>query len=113
MESYRPALERWCEHEWGQLPQAISEWHADEDMAQVFMRLNRSVLIADFVVENDGSLECKEHLQIPLDRWNPGSIQAFEPQMGEFVSVIDNWKFTWQLVCEHQNGVKRFWKNGS
>ena len=47
MESYRPALERWCEHEWGQLPQAISEWHADEDMAQVFMRLNRSVLIAD------------------------------------------------------------------
>ncbi|MBT3441685.1 MAG: hypothetical protein P8R00_06490 [Candidatus Poseidoniaceae archaeon] len=82
MESYRPALERWCEHEWGQLPQAISEWHADEDMAQVFMRLNRSVLIADFVVENDGSLECKEHLQIPLDRWNPGSIQAFRTADG-------------------------------
>ena len=82
MESYRPALERWCEHEWGQLPQAISEWHADEDMAQVFMRLNRSVLIADFVVENDGSIECKEHLQIPLDRWNPGSIQAFRTADG-------------------------------
>lgn len=82
MDSYRPALEIWCENEWGQAPQAISEWHADEDMAQVFMRLNRSVLIADFIVDEDGTLECKEHLQIPLDRWNPGSIQAFRTADG-------------------------------
>jgi hypothetical protein len=82
MDSYRAALEHWCEAEWGQVPQAISEWYADENMAQVFMRLKRSVLIADFVVEEDGSLNCKAHLQIPLDRWNPGSIQAIRTADG-------------------------------
>tara|TARA_B100001142_G_C14278317_1_gene633798 strand:- start:28 stop:570 length:543 start_codon:yes stop_codon:yes gene_type:complete len=82
MDSYQTALEHWCEEEWGQIPQAISEWYTDESMAQVFMRLNRSVLIADFTVAEDGSLDCNEHLQIPLDRWNPGSIQAIRTADG-------------------------------
>jgi len=82
MDSHRAALEDWCEKEWGQAPHAISEWYVDEDMAQVFMRLKRSVLIADFFVEEDGSLKCKEHLQVPLDRWNPGSIQAIRTADG-------------------------------
>ena len=82
MDSHQTALENWCEEEWGQTPQAISEWHADEEMAQVFMRLNRSVLIADFTVAEDGSLDCNGHLQIPLDRWNPGSIQAIRTADG-------------------------------
>ena len=82
MDSYRTALEDWCEIEWGQTPQAISEWYVDEDIVQVFMRLKRSVLIVDFVVEEDGSLNCKEHLQVPLDRWNPGSIQAIRTADG-------------------------------
>lgn len=82
MDTYRAALEQWCEKEWGQTPEAISEWCADEDIAQVFMRLKQSVLIADFVVEDDGSLTCKEHLQVPQDRWNPGSIQAIRTADG-------------------------------
>tara|TARA_B110000459_G_C16515071_1_gene449816 strand:+ start:87 stop:629 length:543 start_codon:yes stop_codon:yes gene_type:complete len=82
MDSYRAALEHWCETEWGQAPEAISEWFADEEIVQIFMRLKRSVLIADFIVEEEGSLKCKEHLQVPLDRWNPGSIQAIRTADG-------------------------------
>ena len=82
MDSYRAALEDWCEEEWGQSPQAISEWFVDDEVAQVFMRLHRSVLIADFIIHEDGSLDCQEHLQIPLDRWNPGSVQAIRTADG-------------------------------
>ena len=82
MDTYRTALEQWCEQEWAQNPQAISEWHSDDEIIQVFMKLDRSVLIADFSVDIDGQLHCKEHLQIPLDRWNPGSIQAHRTSDG-------------------------------
>ena len=82
MDSYQAALEDWCEEEWGQSPKAISEWFVDDEVAQVFMRLHRSVLIADFIINEDGSLDCQEHLQIPLDRWNPGSVQAIRTADG-------------------------------
>ncbi|MBT60144.1 MAG: hypothetical protein CMA63_01145 [Euryarchaeota archaeon] len=82
MESHLSALELWCEKEWGQVPESISEWFSDDSVVQVFMRLNRSVLIADFIIDADGEVRCNEHLQIPLDRWNPGSIQAFRTNDG-------------------------------
>mgnify|MGYP001225827863 CR=1 FL=1 len=80
--SLERALANWCEEEWGQSPLGISEWFVDEEVAQVFMRLHRSVLIADFTITQEGLAVCQEHLQIPLDRWNPGSIQAIRTADG-------------------------------
>lgn len=82
MEDHLEALEAWCEKEWSQSPESISEWFSDDVTVQVFMRLDRSVLIADFTVAPDEEIRCNEHLQIPLDRWNPGSIQAFRTNDG-------------------------------
>ena len=67
---------------WGQLPLDISEWAAHDDVLQVFIKLNRGVLIADFAMDSDGELTCEEHLHIPQDRWNPGSIQAHRTNEG-------------------------------
>ena len=72
----RHALEMWCESQWGQIPLDVSEWAAHDDVLQVFVKLSRGVLIADFAMDIDGNLICEEHLHIPHDRWNPGSIQA-------------------------------------
>ncbi len=82
MVSHRLALETWCESMWGQLPLDISEWAAHDDVLQVFIKLNRGVLIADFAMDSDGELTCEEHLHIPQDRWNPGSIQAHRTNEG-------------------------------
>jgi len=82
MVSHRLALETWCESMWGQLPLDISEWAAHDDVLQVFIKLNRGVLIADFAMDSDGELVCEEHLHIPQDRWNPGSIQAHRTNEG-------------------------------
>lgn len=76
MLSHKMALEAWCEETWGQVPMALSEWDSHDDVLQVFIKLNRGVLIADFTHEVDGRLHCKAHLHIPQDRWSPGSIQA-------------------------------------
>ena len=76
MVSERHALESWCESNWGQTPLDVSEWAAHDDVLQVFIKLSRGVLIADFAMDVDGDLMCEEHLHIPHDRWNPGSIQA-------------------------------------
>ena len=104
MDSYRAALEHWCETEWGQAPEAISEWFVDEEIVQIFMRLKRSVLIADFIVEEDSSLKCKEHLQVPF--------KPFELRMVVFGSVTGTWKSILQLVFALQNGGKLCSKNG-
>ena len=82
MVSHRLALETWCESMWGQLPLDISEWAAHDEVLQVFIKLNRGVLIADFAMDSDGELTCEEHLHIPQDRWNPGSIQAHRTNEG-------------------------------
>jgi hypothetical protein len=67
---------------WGQVPLDISEWASHDDVLQVFIKLNRGVLIADFAMDHDGELHCEEHLHIPQDRWNPGSIQAHRTNEG-------------------------------
>lgn len=82
MVSHRFALETWCEEAWGQVPLQISEWAAHDDVLQVFIKLNRGVLIADFAMDSDGELQCEEHLHIPQDRWNPGSVQAHRTNEG-------------------------------
>jgi len=33
-------------------------------------------------MDSDGELQCEEHLHIPQDRWNPGSVQAHRTNEG-------------------------------
>jgi hypothetical protein len=82
MVSHKFALEAWCEETWGQVPLEISEWASHDDVLQVFIKLNRGVLIADFAMDEDNKLQCEEHLHIPQDRWNPGSVQAHRTNEG-------------------------------
>jgi len=72
----------WCTETWRQSPEEILEWFEDENSIQVFIKLTRSVLIADFMYKENAAnkttdrIDIKHHLHIPLDIWNPGSIQA-------------------------------------
>ena len=72
----------WCTETWRQSPEEILEWFEDENSIQVFIKLTRSVLIADFIFKENAAnkttdrIDIKHHLHIPLDIWNPGSIQA-------------------------------------
>ena len=72
----------WCTETWRQSPEEILEWYEDENSIQVFIKLTRSVLIADFIFKENAAnkttdrIDIKHHLHIPLDIWNPGSIQA-------------------------------------
>ena len=75
-------IAEWCDETWGQNPLEILEWFEDDETVQVFIKLKRSVLVADFVFRADAinmtrdRVEIRHHLHIPLDIWNPGSIQA-------------------------------------
>jgi hypothetical protein len=82
MVSFKAPIEVWCEEYWGQTPEEILEWVADEEISQVFIKLARGVLIVDFAIGEEGELTCQEHLHIPLDRWNPGSIQVHRTHEG-------------------------------
>ncbi|MEC8313077.1 MAG: hypothetical protein VXZ52_04165 [Candidatus Thermoplasmatota archaeon] len=72
----------WCDETWGQNPLEILEWFEDDETVQVFIKLPRSVLVADFTFKENAinmdrdRVDIKHHLHIPLDIWNPGSIQA-------------------------------------
>ena len=82
MEPLSDDIAAWCTETWRQSPEEILEWFEDENSIQVFIKLTRSVLIADFVFKENAAhkttdrIEIKHHLHIPLDIWNPGSIQA-------------------------------------
>ena len=82
MVSYEAAILSWCSDTWRQNPVSIEEWVVDEGFAQVFIRLKNSVLIVDFVLNTNGDLVCQNHLHIPQERWNPGSIQVFRTNEG-------------------------------
>tara|TARA_Y100001935_G_scaffold85488_1_gene70983 strand:+ start:330 stop:893 length:564 start_codon:yes stop_codon:yes gene_type:complete len=75
-------IAEWCDETWGQEPLEILEWFEDDETVQVFIKLPRSVLIANFTFKPDAlnmerdRIEIKHHLHIPIDIWNPGSIQA-------------------------------------
>ena len=77
------AIEVWCEKAWGETPKKVSEWASNTETVQVFLRLSASVLIADFELRNDGTLHIRQHLHIPLETWNPGSIQGIRTPEGK------------------------------
>lgn len=64
-------------------PTKVSEWATHDDIVQVFLKLSQSVLIADFKVDERGMLAIKQHLHIPLETWNPGSIQGLRTPEGK------------------------------
>ena len=73
---HRTAVEAWTSDKWGQPSVQIAEWLIEGDVVQAFIRLQRGALIIDATVDETGHLRCKNHLHIPFDQWNPGSIQA-------------------------------------
>lgn len=73
---HRAAIESWTSDKWGQPSVQIAEWLIEEDIVQAFIRLQRGALIIDASIDENGHLRCKNHLHIPFDQWNPGSIQA-------------------------------------
>jgi len=81
--NYNMAIEVWCEKAWGETPKKISEWASNDETVQVFLRLSASVLIADFELKKDGTLTIRQHLHIPLETWNPGSIQGIRTPEGK------------------------------
>ena len=83
MVSFEAAILAWCDETWGQKPVLIEEWVVSDDSAQVFIKLSNSVLIVDFMIERSGDLICQNHLHIPQERWNPGSIQVFRTKEGK------------------------------
>lgn len=83
MVSFEAAILAWCDETWGQRPVVVEEWVTSDDSAQVFVKLNNSVLIVDFMIESSGDLICQNHLHIPQERWNPGSIQVFRTKEGK------------------------------
>ena len=73
---HRAAIESWTTDKWGQPSVQIAEWLIEDDIVQAFIRLQRGALIIDATIDDTGHLRCKNHLHIPFDQWNPGSIQA-------------------------------------
>ena len=43
-------IAEWCDETWGQNPLEVLEWFEDDEMVQVFIKLPRSVLVADFLL---------------------------------------------------------------
>ncbi len=83
MHPQHAAIEAWCEETWGERPARISDWATHDDVVQVFLRLSASVLIADFLIAQSGRLDIQKHLHIPLENWNPGSIQGLRTTEGK------------------------------
>ena len=73
---HRSAIETWTNDKWGQQAIQIAEWLIEDDIVQAFVRLQRGALIIDGTIDQTGHMQCKNHLHIPFDQWNPGSIQA-------------------------------------
>ena len=73
---HRAAIESWTSDKWGQPSVQIAEWLIEDNIVQAFIRLQRGALIIDATIDDAGHLRCKNHLHIPFDQWNPGSIQA-------------------------------------
>ena len=73
---HRAAIESWTSDKWGQPSVQIAEWLIEDNIVQAFIRLQRGALIIDASIDETGHLRCKNHLHIPFDQRNPGSIQA-------------------------------------
>ena len=83
MNTHHSAIEAWCDVTWGERPVRISDWAVHDEVVQVFLRLSASVLIADFTLGANGRLSIQQHLHIPLETWNPGSIQGLRTMEGK------------------------------
>lgn len=83
MHTHQMAIEAWCEENMSERPAKVSEWATHDDIVQVFIRLSQGVLIADFRLTERGVLEIHQHLHIPLETWNPGSIQGLRTPEGK------------------------------
>ncbi len=51
------------------------EWHTEGDMGQWFVRWDDRVVLVHFVAEGE-RLVLQGRLEVPVDAWKPGSIQA-------------------------------------
>ena len=83
MHTHHALLEGWCEDTWGERPARISDWATHDDIVQVFLKLSSSVLIASFTLQKNSRLILQQHLHIPLETWNPGSIQGLRTTDGK------------------------------
>ena len=83
MHPHNMAIEVWCEETWGERPVRISDWANHDDIVQVLIRLSSSVLIADFLMDSNGKLNIQQHLHIPLETWNPGSVLGMRTSEGK------------------------------
>ena len=83
MHPHNMAIEVWCEETWGERPVRISDWANHDEIVQVLIRLSSSVLIADFLLGTTDGLMIQQHLHIPLETWNPGSIQGLRTSEGK------------------------------
>ena len=83
MHPHSMAIEVWCEETWGERPVRISDWANHDEIVQVLIRLSSSVLIADFLLDSDGKLAIQQHLHIPLETWNPGSVLGMRTSEGK------------------------------
>ena len=113
MHPHNMAIEVWCEETWGERPVRVSDWANHDDIVQVLIRLSSSVLIADFLLDSDGSLLIQQHLHVPLETWNPGSYRAFERMMGRHGSNTAGKASTCQANYVSQNGGLLSLRNGS
>ena len=83
MHPHNMAIEVWCEETWGERPVRISDWANHDETIQVLIRLSSSVLIADFLLESNGKITIQQHLHVPLETWNPGSILGMRTKEGK------------------------------
>lgn len=68
-------VKSWAEEHWFETPLEISIWSSRQDYIEALFKFSKSVLVAKLSKEGDKWASIK-HLHIPLDIWNPGSIQV-------------------------------------
>ena len=90
MHPHNMAIEVWCEETWGERPVRISDWANHDDVVQVLIRLSSSVLIADFLMDSNGKLNIQQHLHIPLETWNPGSVLGMRTSEGKTSGIASH-----------------------
>ena len=57
-------IAEWCDETWGQRPSEVLEWFEDDERVQVFIKLQRSVLIADFMFKDNAVNMSRDRIEI-------------------------------------------------
>jgi len=76
MKDNRDLVEAWCEDHYGLVPTAVSMWAEDDDLINALIRLPNSVIGLAIEIDEEGQAESEEFLEIQLNDWTPGSVQA-------------------------------------